>query len=254
MFAFATAIVLLIFSAEPQVDLAKLQAEMGIPQTELEEYRVHVARRGKWSIRHKSIYNFKGMDRDVVEEFKKGLMECAKSQRAEYNSRYAHSLDHDRWQFDATGKSKNMIDLASLLADYAGGEHCDYVCCDKKSLELRFDFSKAKSDEQQVANDWPWSGERPEHVVYNALAQIVIDLVIDAAAKEALRIQNISEESLEKAIDELQVDWRLILTTDGKITADAPAEVSEDGKTLTLDLWKFMNDPPQKWSLRIDGF
>jgi hypothetical protein len=46
---------------------------------------------------------------------------------------------------------------------------------------------------------------------------------------------------------------QLVLTTDGRITADSPAEVSEDGTTMTLDLSKFLSDPPEKWSIRIDG-
>jgi hypothetical protein len=46
---------------------------------------------------------------------------------------------------------------------------------------------------------------------------------------------------------------QLVTTTDGIITADALAEVSVDGKTLTLDLRKFFKDPPEKWSIRIDG-
>ena len=69
---------------------------------------------------------------------------------------------------------------------------------------------------------------------------------------EELRQKDVTQADLESAICELPKS-QLVLTTDGKITADSPAEVSEDGKTMTLALSTFLSDPPDKWSIRIDG-
>ncbi|MCA9013354.1 MAG: hypothetical protein KDB01_26575 [Planctomycetaceae bacterium] len=68
---------------------------------------------------------------------------------------------------------------------------------------------------------------------------------------EELRQKGVTEAEWESSTNEL-LKCQLVLTTDGSITADAPAEVSEDGKTMTLDLSKFLSDPPEKWSIRID--
>ena len=84
------------------------------------------------------------------------------------------------------------------------------------------------------------------------VAVFALGVVLNAVIDREFRQKGVTQAELESAMNELPKS-QLVLTTDGKITADLPAEVSEDGKTMTLDLSKCLSDPPEKWSIRIDG-
>jgi hypothetical protein len=121
--------------------------------------------------------------------------------------------------------SDDTLKLASLLVDVFGEDKSDFFRWDRESFELRF----SRDDDHLSSRD-------EKKTVGEFVAGLALNIFLSAS---------IGELQLPKS--------QLLLTTDGKITADSPAEVSEDGKTMTLDLSKFRSDPPEKWSIRIDG-
>jgi hypothetical protein len=124
-------------------------------------------------------------------------------------------------------------------------EDCSSFSWNKSSLQLSFDSADAPSAAPAVHNPLLAAAS---FVMFSAVI-----LQADAELTRELNGRNISRKQFNQALREIKWEPRLILTTDGKITADAPAEVSEDGRTMTLDLNEFQANPPAKWSIRIDG-
>jgi len=120
-------------------------------------------------------------------------------------------------------------------------DKCNFLRWDRESFEWKFlrgDHHLSSRDEKKSI------GEFATGVAVEFIAKAVLDVM--------LLKKGVTRAELDSTEMDL-VKIQLVLTTDGSITADAPAEVSEDGKTLTLDLSKFLSDPPEKWSIRIDG-
>ncbi len=139
------------------------------------------------------------------------------------------------------GQSDDALKLASLLVHVFEEDKCDFFRWDRESFEWKF----LRDDDNPLSHD-------EKKTVGEFVAGLALGVVLGAVIDEEFRQKGVTQAELESAINELPKS-QLVLTTDGSITADAPAEVSEDGKTLTLDLSKFISDPPEKWSMRIDG-
>ena len=158
----------------------------------------------------------------------------------------AHSFSRsgvgeNRRQFVGKGKSDDALKLASLLVHVFEEDKCDFFRWDRESFEWKF----LRDDDNPLSHD-------EKKTVGEFVAGLALGVVLGAVIDEEFRQNGVTQAELESAINELP-KCQLVLTTDGKITADLPAEVSEDNKTMTLDLSKFLSDPPEKWSIRIDG-
>jgi hypothetical protein len=235
--AFAAA----LFAADPATDFANLHARLGVPTPELFDCRIDVRKRGIWSAKRKEIYHVAGLNEEAMTEFFDSLMESAGKDDFQRRSRHQVDGGH-RVILEASGKRGGVLQLASELNPFLNEGTCTYFCWNNSSLELRL----APRQPRPKSDD----GGRTFGEI---AASLILKTALTTAINEEMRRKGVTPDDWKAAIDKFEVKSTLTLTTDGKITADAPAEVSDDGKTLTLDLWKFQKDPPETWSIRIDG-
>jgi len=234
-----------LFAADPASNLADLNARLGAPTPELSEWRFHVGRRGTWSFKTKEIYSVAGLNNEQITGFVDSLMESEGNHHFQF--RRCYQGEGARRVFEASGKNRDVFRLASELNQVLGEGACTYFCWDNSSLELRF----APREQRPASGD---GSQTLGEMAASLILRIAVTAAVNTAAiDEEMRQKGVTPDDWKAAIDKFQMKSTLILTTDGKITADAPAVVSDDGKTLTLDLWKFEHDPPEKWSIRIDG-
>lgn len=150
------------------------------------------------------------------------------------------SISENHCECESRGKCNDALELASLLVRVFEDDQCDFLKWDRESFEWKFsrdDGESSRDDEKSIAT---------------LGVEIALNGILGAAFEAEMRKNGVTGAELAALAKDLPQS-QLVLTTDGRITADVPAAVSEDGKTLTLDLSKFRSEPPQEWSIRIDG-
>ena len=241
MFVFFVVIAASVFAADEDAGPKDIYARLGVPKMETCDYRIHVGKDAKWTIHLMQAYSIEGVTSEDLNDFEEMLIEEATDCGAHSFSR--GGVGENRRQCSSKGESDDSLKLASLLVHVFEKDKCDFLRWDRDSFEwkfLRADNQPSSVDEKKTVGE----------SVIGLAVSIFLAATIDI--DEELRQKGVTQAELESAMIELPKS-QLVLTTDGKITADTPAEVSEDGKTLTLDLSKFLSDPPEKWSIRIDG-
>ena len=232
-----------MFATDPDGDTTDIYARLGEPKLETCDYRIHVGEDGQWTTHSTQTYSIEGVTSETSNAFEKMLIE-------EATDRGAHSIrrsdvGRNRRKCVSKGKGDDTLKLASVLVNVFEDDKCDFIQWDRESFEWKFIRNAGHSSQREEKKT---VGE----FAFGLALDIVLATVFDAAIDEELRQKGVTQAELESAINELP-KIQLVLTTDGKITADPPAEVSEDGKTMTLDLSKFLIDPPEKWTILIDG-
>lgn len=238
MFVLIATIAASVFAADTDAGPKDIYARLGVPKMETCDYRIHVGEDGKWTTHLTQTYSIEGVASEDLNDFAE-MIEQATESWAQSFSR--SEVGKNRRQCESKGKSDDSLKLASQLVNVFEKDRCDFLRWDRESFEWKFlreDDHPSSRDEKKTV------GEFVAGAAFNIFLTVVIN--------EELRQKDVTQADLESAIYELPKS-KLVLTTDGKITADSPAEVSEDGKTMTLDLSKFLSDPPEKWSIRIDG-
>ena len=239
MFVILVTIAASVFAADQDAGSGDIYARLGVPKMETWDYRIHVGAEGKWTTHLTQAYSIEGVTSEDLNNFEEMLIEEAQDCGAQSIS--CSGVGENRRQFVGNGKCDDALELASLLVHVFEEEKCDFFRWDRESFEWKF----LRDDDNPLSHD-------EKKTVGEFVAGLALGVVLGAVIDEEFRQKGVTQAELESAINELP-KCQLVLTTDGKITADLPAEVSEDGKTLTLDLSKFLSDPPEKWSIRIDG-
>jgi hypothetical protein len=236
MFVFFAIIAASVFAAGQEADSRDVCARLGVPKFETWEYRIHLGKHGKWTTQLTQVYSVEGFTTEDADAVKEMLLEEA----VEWGQSVRWSgLGKNRYQCESKSKGDDVLELTSLLVDVFEEDKCDFLRWDGESFEWKFlrdDDHPSSRDEKKTVGEF--------------VTGLAFGIFLGAVIDEELRQKGVTQAELESV--EL-IKSQLVLTTDGKITADTPAEVSEDGKTLTLDLSKFLSDPPEKWSIRIDG-
>ena len=239
MFLFIATTTAALFAADPDTDPGDIYARLGCPKMESCEYRIHVGEDGRWTIHVIQTAGIKGVSSEDLDDFSKTLVEEA-AEIGIQGSTHIEVRDH-RLRFESRGKSNDPLNLALLLVHVCGDDRCDFLRWDREAFEWKYLRANDRSSSQS------------EHKTLSESAfSLALGIFLTAVLDDELRKKGVTQAELESAAHEL-MKCRLVLTTDGKITADLPAEVSDDGKKMTLDLSKFVSDPPEQWSLRIVG-
>ncbi len=239
MFVFFAIIAASVFAADQDAGPKDIYARLGEPKIEKWDYQIHVGKEGKWTAHLTGAYSIEGVTPEDLNDFEEWLTEEATDCGAR-SFRFS-GVGENRRQFVGKGKSDDALKLASLLVHVFEEDKCDFFRWDRESFEWKF----LRDDDNPFSHD-------EKNTVGEFVAGLALGVVLGAVIDEEFRHKGVTQAELESARNELPKS-QLVLTTDGKITADSPAEVSEDGKTMTLDLSKVLSDPPEKWSIRIDG-
>ena len=242
MFVFFAIIAASVFAADQDAGPRDIYARLGVPKIEKWDYRIHVGKEGKWTAQMTQAYSIEGMTSEDLSDFEEVSIEEAQDCGAQSIS--CSGVGETRRQCVCKGKSDDSLKLASLLVHVFEEDKCDFFRWDRESFEWKF----LRDDDHPISHD-------EEKTVGAFVADFALGVFLTAVMHgvyEECRQKGVTEAEWESATNEL-LKCQLVLTTHGKITADSPAEVSEDGKTLTLDLSKFLSDPPEKWSIQIDG-
>lgn len=241
MFLFIATITVAVLAADPGAATRDIFARLGMPKEETHEYRIHVGRDGAWTTHLTQTYSIKGVSADELHDFEEMLIEESRRDgRAQ--SFLCSGVSENRRQCVSKGKSDDALKLASLLVHVFYDDKCDFFRWDGETFEWKF----LRDDDHSSLRD-------EKKTVGELVAGMVIGTLLEAAIIDELKQKNVTKAEFEAAVAQEFVKMQLVMTTDGKITADLPAKVSEDGKTMTLDLTMFFLDPPKKWSIRIDG-
>lgn len=227
-----------IFDGDEDSGPDDIYVRLGWPKMEEWEYRIHVGKEGEWTAQMTQVYSIAGVTTEDANAFREMLYDQARDCRMPSIS-WSCEVRENRCQCESEGKSDDALELASLLVRVFQDDKCNFLRWDRESFEWRFlrDSDHLSSgDEKKTAGEF--------------FTDVAVNVIVGAVMNEELRKKGVTQAELE-SLETFKC--QLLLTTDGKITADAPAEVSEDGKTLTLDLSKFVSDPPEQWSIRIDG-
>ena len=243
MFMLIAIIAATIMATDPDGDTKDLYVRLGEPKMETCEYRIHVGNDGQWTSHLTRIYSIEGVTSEDAKDFEQMLIEQATGSGA--HSFMGSNVGKNRRQCVSKGKGDDTLKLASLLVNVFEDDKCDFFRWDSESFEWKFIRHDGHSPPREEKKTF---GEFASGLALD----IVFSTVLDAAFDEELLQKGVKPSELESLLAEMP-KYQLVLTTDGKITADSPAEVNEDGKTMTLDLSKFLSDPPEKWSIRIDG-
>lgn len=246
MFVFFVMIAAVVFIADEDANPKDVYARLGVPKIEKWDYRIHVRKEGQWTVQISQAYGIEGMTEEGIDALKEMSFDEVKDSRMTSMSDSCW-ISENRCECKSSGKCNDALELASLLVRVFEDDKCDFLKWDCKSFEWKFsrdDGESSRDDEKSFAT------LGAEVAVKAILSAAFEDL--DAAFEETISKNGMTKAELASLAKDLPKS-QLVLTTDGRITADAPAEVSEDGKTLTLDLSKFRSDPPQEWSIRIDG-
>jgi hypothetical protein len=228
-----------VFAADQDAGPKGIYARLEMPKIEKWDYQIHVGKKGNWTAHLTGSYSIEDVTREDLNDFEKMLTEEATNCGAQ--SFTFSGVGENRRQFVGKGKSDDALKLASLLGHVLEDDKCDFLRWDRESFEWRF----LRDNDDALSHD-------EKKTVGEHVAGLALGVVLDAVIDEELRRKGVTQAEFESAMNELPKS-QLVLTTDGKITADSPAEVSEDGKKLTLDLSKFLSSPPDDWSIRIDG-
>lgn len=238
MFLFPAIIAASVFAVVQNADSMDIYARLGVPKMETCDYRIHVEKDGKWMIHLTQAYSIEGVTSEDLHDFEELLITEAKGCGAQ--SFTCSAMSENRRQCVCKGRSNDLLKLASLLVHVFEEGKCDFFRLYDESFDWKFlrdDKHSSSPDEKKAVSEF----------VTGLAVGSFLGMVID----EEFRRRGVTQAELESSMDEL-VKSRLVLTTDGKITADLPAEVSDDGKTMALNLSKFLSGPPEKWSIRID--
>lgn len=241
MFVFFVMIAAVVFTADEDANPKDVYARLGVPKIEKWDYRIHVRKEGQWTVQISQAYGIEGMTEEGIDALKEMWFDEVKNSRMTSMSNSCSICDN-RCECESRGKCNDALELASLLARVFEDDKCDFLKWDRESFEWRFTRDDGSSLEEEKSTA-------------KLVAEVAVKAILRAALEdfdESIRNKGVTEAELASLAKDLPKS-QLVLTTDGRITADAPAEVSEDGKTLTLDLSKFLSDPPQEWSIRIDG-
>lgn len=239
MFVFFATIAATVFAADPDASTSDIYARLGMPKLEKCDYRIHVGKGGKWTIRITQLYGVKGVTAEDLNDFDEDLIDEATDIGARSFSR--SGAGENRRQCVSKGRSEDLLKLASLLTDVFAKRKCDFCRLDRESFEWRF---LREEDNRSSGNEKKTVGE--------LVAGMALDFFLTAAIEHEFSKKGVTQAEMESLMQEA-IMCQLVVTTDGKITADSPAKVSENGKTMTLDLTKFLSAPREKWSIRIDG-
>ena len=239
MYVLIAIIAATVFATDPDGDTTDIYARLGWPKMETCDYRIHVGEDGQWTTHSTQTYSIEGVTSETSNAFEEMLSEEATDRGAQSFRRT--EVGKNRWQCESKGKSDDALKLASLLGHVFEEDKCDFIRWDHESFEWKF----LRNDDQQ-------SSPVEKKTFGEFVAGVAFNSILTAVIGNELRQKGVTQADWESAINELP-KIQLVLTTDGKITADSPAEVSEDGKTMALDLSKFLSDPPEKWTFLIDG-
>lgn len=245
MFQLVAILTFALFAAAPDAAPSNIFARLGLPKMETSDFRIHVTEAGRWSIQHSQVYCIDGLEKSEVDSFVSEMM-SAPVDLFKVSSRRSYGIANNRRQFDAKGEFDDVFVLPSLLAGVLQRKNREYFRWDSKSVELTVsdrDLRPASNTQKKTLGE----------VAADVAFEVIISAALHDGLHDELKKYNLTPAELEAAMTTYEPNSQLILTTDGRITADAPAEISEDGKTLIIDLRKFIADPPETWSIRIDG-
>ncbi len=243
MFMLIAIIAAKLIATDPDGDTNDIYTRLGCPKMEICDYRIHLGKGGEWTTHLTQIYSIDGVTSEDAKDFEQTLIAQATESGAHSFSR--SNIGKNRRQCVSKGKGDDTLKLASLLVNVFEDDKCDFFRWDSESFEWKFICNDGHSPPPEEKKTF---GEFASGVALD----IIFSTVLVAAFEDELVQKGVKRSELESLLAEMP-KYQLVLTTDGKITADSPAEVSEDGKTMTLDLSKFLTDPPEKWSIRIDG-
>lgn len=240
MFVFFATIAAFV-SAGGQDDGPKdIYARLGVPRMERCDYKIHVGEGGTWKTHSMKSYSIEGVGSEDLIDFEEMLIKEA----TDYYGAQAYScsaVGENRRQCTSKGRNDDVLNLASLLVHIFEENECDFFRWDRQSFEWKY----VRDDDSPVLRD-------EKKTVGEFVAVLALNIFLTAVIEREFRHKGVTLAKLESTAVELPKS-QLVLTTDGRITADLPAEVSDDGKTMTLDLSRFLSDPPEVWSIRIDG-
>ena len=239
MFVFFAIIAASVFAADEDAGPKDIYARLGVPKIEKCDFRIHVGKEGKWTAQMTQVYSIEGFTTEDANAYKEKLFEDPWDFRL--TSISWSEIPENRCQCENKGESDDALELASLLVRVFEDDKCNFLRWDRESFEWKFlrgDHQVSSRDEKKSIGEFATG--------------VALEFIVNAALDVRLLKKGVTRAELDSTEMD-SVKSQLVLTTDGSITADAPAEVSEDGKTLTLDVSKFRSDPPEKWSIRIDG-
>lgn len=241
MFGLIATLSVAFLVAEPGDEPADIFARLGVPKLDSCHFRIHIGEGGEWAAQVIEAYSIEGVNREDLNEFRDPLFELKK-----YCGR--HSMNRTwkkhRMHRQSKGECNDPLKLASLLVDIFEKDKCDFFRWDGRSFEWKC------LRQAQLS---------PDHQEDTSIADVTIGLLVAAVADQRLQVleRELTEDGTTRAeldaATEEWVDFELVITTSGTITADLPAEVSPDGKMMTLNLTQVLRDPPAKWSFRTSG-
>lgn len=263
-FAILTAMTLSLFGADvdsfpfrDQEPVFSVQDGYDGPKYEVLDYNIHVARGGIWTADVEIVIDFEDRDQDACQKY---LHDELKEQQSHVTNRLKatgffsghSSLDGKpdangkmryQWHGKYESKSDDMLLLASLLKEMSFLSRPEFRW-DQSTFELK------SSKTVPVAS----KDARPMSLVSYVSTAVVFAHYLPKIAKGLGDLANARDDIINgRGRFEGLPRRRLILTTDGTITSNSPANVSEDGKSLTLELWKsFWSNDAHDWFIRID--
>ena len=239
MFVFFAIIAASVFAANQDAGPRDIYARLGLPKIEKCDFRIHVGKEGEWTASMTQLYSIEGFTTEDANAYKERLLEDPWDFRLPSIS--WSKIRENRCQWENKGESDDALELASLLVRVFEVDKCNFLRWDRESFEWKF----LRSDHQLSSRD----EKKP---IGEFASSVALEFILEAVLDVMLLKKGVTRAELDSTEMDLP-KIQLVLTTDGSINADAPAEVSEEGKKLTLDLSKFLSDPPEKWSIRIDG-
>lgn len=249
MFTTMMAIAMSFFGADPQSHESVNFLQIPYPRLESIEQRIHVAKSGKWTFQSKVICQFQG-----VEPIKAaGFVERVNSQffsgplERFIRNQDIKSLGDARWQSMIETECSSMLLLALMLNENTIGMNDESFSWNQTTFKLKTRQANEILPPQQNKTD----EENDGFLLFGALNSTTFARAI----RELRELAPLFEKD-DVGEDRLLVLHKLTLTTDGKITADAPAEISPDGMTMVIDYTDnknfFAMMKRETWSLRID--
>lgn len=200
MFVFFAIIAASVFAADQDAGPKDIYARLGVPKIEKCDFRIHVGKEGKWTAQMTQVYSIEGFTTEDANAYKETLFEDPWDFRL--TSISWSEIGENRCQCEYKGESDDALELASLLVRVFEDDKCNFLRWDRESFE--------------------WKFLRGDHHVSSSVA---LESILTAALDVMLLQKGVTRAELDSTEMDL-VKWQLVLTTDGSITADAPAEVS----------------------------
>ncbi len=239
MLLFMTIVAFSLIAADEDGNSKDAFVRLGVPKIEKLDYRIHVGKEGKWTAQIAQEYNTEGVVSEDLGAFRDSLFEQAE-EAGMTTASWSCDVRNLRCQFESKCESGDVLKLASLFVLIFEDDKCNFLHWDRDS----FEWSYIRDEKIPLRKE--------EGSFARSLADESLNFITQSAFVEILRQKGLRVAELESKPMH-QPEIQLVLTTDGRIVAGASAEVSEDRKTLKLDLFPFLNAPPEKWSIRIEG-